>query len=217
MYKLAVFDLDGTILDTLEDLTSAVKFALENNGLPTRSREEVRSFIGNGIVNLMRRAAGENAVNGDKVLADFKDYYKEHCAEQTKPYVGILETLGALKRNGVQLAVLSNKAHFATTLLAQQYFQGVFDTVVGENEAAGIRKKPAPDALYAIMKKYGISQKETVYIGDSEVDIQTAKNAGVDCISVRWGFKDEAFLKANGASVIVQSPEEILQIFGVKQ
>ena len=217
MYKLAVFDLDGTILDTLEDLTTAVKFALDNNGLPTRSREEVRSFVGNGIVNLMKRAAGENAANGDKVLADFKEYYKEHCAEQTKPYAGILEMLGALKAKGVKLAVLSNKAHFATTLLAQRYFPDIFNTVAGENEAAGIRKKPAPDALVAIMKQYGVSAKETVYIGDSEVDIQTAKNAGVDCISVCWGFKDEKFLQENGASVIVKNPQEILQIFEAKQ
>jgi phosphoglycolate phosphatase len=216
MYKLAVFDLDGTILDTLEDLTSAVKFALENNGLPTRSRDEVRSFVGNGIVNLMKRAAGENAKDGDKVLADFKAYYKAHCAEQTKPYKGILTLLDNLKANGVKLAVLSNKAHFATIALAERYFPEVFDTVAGENEAAGIRKKPAPDALYAIIERYGANKKETVYIGDSEVDIQTAKNAGVDCISVCWGFKDEAFLKTNGASVIVKSPEEILQIFGVK-
>ena len=216
MYKLAVFDLDGTILDTLEDLTSAVKFALENNGLPTRSRDEVRSFVGNGIVNLMKRAAGENAKDGDKVLADFKEYYKAHCAEQTKPYKGILTLLDNLKANGVKLAVLSNKAHFATIALADRYFPGVFDTVAGENETAGIRKKPAPDALYAIIERYGANKKETVYIGDSEVDIQTAKNAGVDCISVCWGFKDETFLKTNGASVIVKSPEEILQIFGVK-
>ena len=216
MYKLAVFDLDGTILDTLEDLTSAVKFALENNRLPTRSRDEVRSFVGNGIVNLMKRAAGENAKDGDKVLADFKAYYKAPCAEQTKPYKGILTLLDNLKANGVKLAVLSNKAHFATIALADRYFPGVFDTVAGENEAAGIRKKPAPDALYAIIERYGANKKETVYIGDSEVDIQTAKNAGVDCISVCWGFKDEAFLKENGASVIVKTPEEILQIFGVK-
>ncbi len=217
MYKLAVFDMDGTILDTLEDITTAVKFALEHNGLPTRSRAEVRSFVGNGIVNLMKRAAGEHATNGDKVLADFKAYYKEHCAEQTTPYAGILDMLSTLKANGVTLAVLSNKAHFATTVLAANYFSGVFDTVAGENEAAGIRKKPAPDALFAMMEKYGASAKETVYIGDSEVDIQTAKNAGVDCISVCWGFKDECFLQENGASVIVKKPEEIVQIFGAKQ
>ena len=144
MYKLAVFDLDGTILDTLDDLATAVQYALKVNGLATRSKEEVRSFVGNGIANLIQRAAGENAKNTDKVLADFKAYYKENCSVYTKPYEGIMELLTALKNRGLKLALLSNKADFAVKKLAAEYFGDLLAEAVGENEAAGIRKKPAP-------------------------------------------------------------------------
>ena len=213
MYKLAVFDLDGTILDTLEDLTDAIKYTLDINGLPSRTREEVRSFVGNGVTNLIRRAAGENAKDYNKLVSDFRAYYKVHIADKTVPYAGIVETIAKLKALGVKTAVLSNKSHFATVMLTDKFFKDNFDYVAGEKEAEGIPKKPAPDALLSIMKAQGASASETVYIGDSEVDIQTAKNAGVDCISVCWGFKDEAFLKENGASIIVKKPAEILKFF----
>lgn len=212
MYKAIVFDLDGTLLDTLEDITSAVKFALENNGLPPRTRAEVRSFVGNGIVNLMRLAAGKHGADEDKILSDFRAYYKAHCNDETKPYDGILSLLKTLKERGVKTAVLSNKADFATQMLVKEYFGELLDRAAGENEAAGIRRKPAPDALLAMMKELGVSQAETAYVGDSEVDIQTAKNAGVDCISVAWGFKDESFLKENGATTIAHSPSELLTL-----
>ena len=213
MYEFIVFDLDGTLLDTLDDLTSAVNAALTAYQLPKRTREEVRGFIGNGIVKLMERAVGENVLQDttfNEVLTAFKEYYKAHCADETKPYDGVMELLQELKARGVKTAVLSNKADFAVKLLAKEYFGDLLEEAVGENEAAGIRKKPAPDGLFAVMEKLGAAKNNTVYIGDSEVDIQTAKNAGVDCISVTWGFKDREFLAENGAKILINSPMEIL-------
>ncbi len=215
MYEFIVFDLDGTLLDTLDDLTSAVNAALSKFHLPQRTREEVRGFVGNGIVELMKRAVGAhgNEAKGvvfEEVLCAFKEYYGAHCADETKPYLGIMELLQILKKRGVKTAVLSNKADFAVKMLAKEYFGDLLEEAVGENEAEGIRKKPAPDALFAVMEKLGATKSNTVYIGDSEVDIQTARNAGVDCISVTWGFNDREFLVANGGRILLDTPMEIL-------
>ena len=211
-YKAVVFDLDGTLLDTIEDLWAAVNAALEAYGLPLRSLDEVRAFVGNGIKNLMQRAIGrEDFPDFNGVFETFKRYYGEHCADRTKPYAGIKELLQELKARGVHTAVLSNKADFATKMLAEQYFSGLLEEAAGENEAAGIRKKPAPDALFAMMERMGVTAAETVYVGDSEVDIQTAKNAGVDCISVTWGFRSRELLIENGGTVLLDTPLEILQ------
>ena len=213
MYETIVFDLDGTLLDTLDDLWAAVNSALKKFGLPLRSKEEVRSFIGNGIVKLMQRASGE--LEGplfDGVLAEFKRYYGAHCADNTHPYKGVMPLLEELQTRGVKTAVVSNKADFAVKKLAEGYFQGLLQEAVGENEEGGIRKKPAPDSLLAVMERLGACPRSTVYVGDSEVDIQTAKNAGVACISVTWGFKDKAFLLKNGASVLIDEPKELLAV-----
>ncbi len=223
MYTTIVFDLDGTLLDTLDDLTAAVNFALAKNGCAERTREEVRGFVGNGIVKLMERAIGLSAENAPDSIAknakgadfsvifeDFKTYYKENCSVYTKPYEGIMELLSALKNRGLKLALLSNKADYAVKILAKEYFGDLFLEAIGENEAAGIRKKPAPDSLFAVLERLGAEKKTTVYVGDSEVDIQTAKNAGVDCISVTWGFKNKAFLVENGGEIFVDLPMEIL-------
>ena len=213
MYSAVIFDLDGTLLDTLDDLWAAVNTALKKFSLPLRTREEVRGFVGNGIVKLMERAVGQaekEVLEG--ALAEFKRYYGEHCEDETKPYEGIIELLTALKAKGIRTAVVSNKADFAVKKLAEGYFEGLLEYAVGENEEAGIRKKPAPDSLLAVMQSMGAGTSSTVYIGDSEVDIQTAKNAGVDCISVTWGFKDKQFLQDNGATVLVDAPEEILSL-----
>lgn len=211
MYEAIIFDLDGTLLDTLDDLAGAVNHALEKFALAPRTKEEIRSFVGNGISMLIRRAIGvEEHPLFDGVLAEFKNYYSAHCAESTKPYNGILPLLKALKLKGVKMAVVSNKADFATRLLAEKYFPNLLDEVVGENEAAGIRKKPSPDSLLAVMQRLGLKKTSTLYVGDSEVDIQTAQNAGVDCACVTWGFKDETFLKENGAKTLVGTAAEIL-------
>lgn len=211
MYETVVFDLDGTLLDTLDDLHGAVNAALAAYGLPLRSKDEVRGFVGNGIVKLMERAIGEkNNADFDGALAAFKAHYKQHCKDKTAAYAGVLPLLSALKARGVKTAVVSNKADFAVKLLAEEYFDGLLLAAVGENESAGIRKKPAPDSLLAVMEQLGADKKTTVYVGDSEVDIQTAENAGVDCLSVTWGFKDRAFLKAHGATVFIDEPSQIL-------
>jgi len=212
MYKAVVFDLDGTLLDTLDDLTSAVNHALTAFAYPERTREEVKGFIGNGVRLLMQRAVGVEDERFEEIFSAFKSYYAVHCADATKPYTGIEELLSALKKRGVKTAVLSNKSDAAVKTLAKAYFPNAFSAAVGENEAIGIRKKPAPDALYKVMEGLGVNAAETVYIGDSEVDIQTAANAGVACVSVTWGFKDEAFLRENGGKLFARTPMEIMQV-----
>ena len=211
MYRTVIFDLDGTLLDTLDDLTASVNFALERFGLPQRKKEEVRAFVGNGIAKLMERAIGYAHPQYEEILQTFREHYGAHCKDQTKEYEGITALLKNLKARGVQTAVVSNKADFAVKKLAKEYFSTLLGEAVGENEAAGIAKKPAPDSLLAVMKKLNAKGEETVYVGDSEVDIQTAKNAGVDCISVTWGFKDEVFLRENDAKTLVKKPFEILE------
>lgn len=213
-YKLVIFDLDGTILDTLDDLADSVNVALESFGFPKRSREEIRSFVGNGIRRLMERAVPKGTTSSvtNLVYGAFQEYYKEHCAEKTKAYPGILKLLERLQKIGCQLAVVSNKADFAVQELCKTYFNGVFDVVVGERE--GILRKPAPDSVFEVLRRLGWERKDAVYIGDSEVDIETACNAGVDGIIVEWGFRKREFLKEKGAKRIVSAPEEIFEIIG---
>ena len=212
MYETVIFDLDGTLLDTLDDLTAATNAALEKFSLPQRTREEVRSFVGNGIAKLIERAVGEEGKGLQaEALAEFKSYYAAHCADKTAPYDGILSLLRSLREKGVKTAVLSNKADFAVKSLAKTYFDGLLLAAVGENESAGIRKKPAPDALFSVMNELSATAEKTVYVGDSDVDIQTAKNAGVACICVTWGFRDKDFLKKEGGKIFVDTPAEILR------
>lgn len=210
MYEVIIFDLDGTLLDTLDDLHAAVNAALAKFGFPLRKKEEVRAFVGNGIAMLIKRAIGKDTPLFDSVLAEFKQYYAAHCKDETKPYEGIIQLLQALKARGVKTAVVSNKADFAVKILAQEYFSDLLLAAVGEDEEHGIRKKPAPDSLLQVLRQLGADKAQTVYVGDSEVDIQTAKNAGVACISVTWGFKDKEFLLENGGEILVDSPLEIL-------
>ena len=212
IYKTVIFDLDGTLLDTLQDLHNSVNAALTAYGLPCRSIDEVRKFIGNGIAKLIERAIGvKNYPDFEGVLSAFKTHYGAHCKEKTQPYNGILELLKTLQRAGIKTAVVSNKADFAVKLLAEEYFGGLLLDAVGENEAEVVRKKPAPDSLFAVMEKLNAEKGNTVYVGDSEVDIQTAKNADIPCISVTWGFKDREFLLENGAKILVDTPSEILK------
>lgn len=211
MYEFIVFDLDGTLLDTLSDLHASVNAALEKFSLPKRTKSEIRSFVGNGIAMLVRRAIGEEKGCFEGVLNEFKTHYAAHCADETQPYAGISSLLTELKDRGIKTAVVSNKADFAVKKLAKEYFDGLLCDAVGEDEEHGIRKKPAPDSLFAVMEKLGATKDKTVYVGDSEVDIQTAQNAGVDCISVAWGFKDKDFLLENGAKILIDAPDEILQ------
>lgn len=208
-YKLAIFDLDGTILDTLEDLTNAVNHILTKYGRPVCTPAEIRSYLGNGVIKLIE-CAFSSAVDEEtlaKAVAEYRKYYGEHADIKTKPYDGVPELLSDLHLSGVKTAVLSNKPDAPTKALCEHHFGGLFDLAAGEKE--GIPRKPAPDGVYPILDAFGISSNEAVYIGDSEVDIETAKNSGMDCISVAWGFRDEDQLKDSGASVIVYNAQEL--------
>ncbi|MBQ8428099.1 MAG: HAD family hydrolase [Clostridia bacterium] len=210
-YRLIAFDLDGTLLDTLDDLTYAANASLMRYSLPSRTREEIRAFIGDGIRMLMQRAAAP-APYFDGLVDAFREEYALHCQDKTAPYEGIVPLLDALREKGYQLAVLSNKADFATKKLVKEYFSDYITVAVGENEGAGVRRKPAPDALLTVMENFGVRAEETLYVGDSEIDIQTANNAGVDCVSVLWGFKDKNFLRANGAKKTIAQPLQLLEL-----
>ncbi len=208
-YDLAIFDLDGTILNTLDDLAAATNAALAQSGYPQRTIDEVRRFVGNGIRLLIERAVpqGTGKEDIDRVHRDFTAYYKVHCADQTKPYDGIEELINRLRAAGCRTAVVSNKADYAVQELVVQYFPGLFDYAVGERE--GISRKPSPDSVNEVLRKLEVSRERAVYIGDSDVDIETAANAGMDCLSVSWGFRDIPFLKEHKASRIVDHPEEL--------
>ena len=207
--KSFIFDLDGTILDTLDDLHDSVNYALSCADFPPRSLDDVRSFVGNGILKLVQRAVpeGTNDADVDKVYAAFKDYYRQHCADKTKPYNGIVSALRKLKAEGYKLAVVSNKADFGVQILCKKYFDGLFEFAVGAKE--GIRKKPYPDAVLEVLERMCVEKSEAVYIGDSDVDIETAKNAGLRCISVDWGFRSREFLLEHGAETIISCPDEL--------
>lgn len=208
-YRLAIFDLDGTILDTLEDLKESTNAALAANGYPARTLEEVRCFVGNGIGKLIERAVpkGTSKEATEKTLESFKVHYGIHCADHTKPYDGIIKLLEDLRKCGIQTAVVSNKADFAVQELCSQYFPKVFDFVVGERE--GIRRKPCPDSVFEVLKTLKKTAAESVYIGDSDVDVDTAKEAGMDGIFVNWGFRGREFLLEHGAKCVVDTPEEL--------
>ena len=212
-YKLAVFDMDGTILDTLGDLANATNHALRLHGQKERSIEEIRQFVGNGIEKLIRRAVEEGSSEEiiREIYQDFMPYYKEHCADLTKPYDGIVETMRKLKSMGILLAVVSNKADPAVQILCRQYFDGIFDVSIGEKP--GIAKKPAPDMVNEVLKQLKAEKKDAVYIGDSDVDVATAVNSGLDSIIVKWGFRDEVFLRECGAKRFVDTPDEIVRFF----
>lgn len=214
-YSLAIFDLDGTILNTLDDLAASVNAALAACALPLRSTDEVRSFVGNGIRKLIERSvpAGTPDSVTDNVFARFKEHYAIHCADRTAPYSGICTVLETLRAEGIQTAVVSNKADFAVRELCSRYFDGLFDAALGERE--GIKIKPAPDSVNEVLGRLEISPENAVYIGDSDVDIQTAQNAHMDCIAVSWGFRGEDFLRDHGAECIAETPEQLLiLIFG---
>ena len=212
-YKLAIFDLDGTLLDTLEDLADSTNYIMRQYGHPERTLTEVRSFVGNGIRKLLERSAPKSTSPEeiDRMFEDFKEYYGAHCAEKTKPYEGIMDLLASLQKREIKLAVVSNKADFAVKELCEQYFSGYFDEAVGER--AGIARKPAPDTVNEVLKNLQMDKSRAVYIGDSEVDVQTARNAEMDCIAVDWGFRDKEVLKMTGAETIVSTPAKIIDYF----
>ena len=211
-YKTYIFDLDGTLLDTLGDLAASVNYALRTHGLPEHSIDDVRRFVGNGVRRLMERAVPDGADNPlfEEAFATFRRYYMEHSLDTTRPYEGIPEALAALKARGCHLAVVSNKMMAATQALCSHFFPDTIEVAIGEHEAEGIRKKPAPDTVIAALKALGVGKEDAVYVGDSDVDIQTACNSGIPCISVLWGFRDRDFLKQHGAETFISTPSELL-------
>ena len=211
MKKTVIFDLDGTLLNTLDDLADSTNYALSRFGYPTRTIEEVQQFVGNGVAKLIERAIpeGKNNPNFEKCLAIFKENYAQNMYNKTAPYNGIIEMLSNLKSKGIKIAVVSNKFDLAVKELCKKYFEGFIDFAAGENEAQGIKKKPAPDTVISVLNEFNFAPEVAVYVGDSDVDIMTAKNSKMPCISVTWGFRDEKFLLENGATILINAPSEI--------
>lgn len=211
-YNTYIFDLDGTLLDTLTDLAASTNYALRTHGMPEHTIDEVRRFVGNGVRILMERAVPEGTDNPlfDEAFATFRQYYMEHSLDTTRPYEGVPEMLAALKAKGCHLAVVSNKMMAATQELCRHFFPETIEVAIGENEAEGIRKKPAPDTVIAALRQLGVGEEGAVYVGDSDVDIDTARNSNLPCISVLWGFRDRDFLLQHGASTLISAPKELL-------
>ena len=205
-----IFDLDGTLLNSLEDLKVSVNYALYGFKYPKQTLEMVRNNVGNGVEKLIERSlpGGKNNPNFEVCLSIFKEHYAKHMDVNTKPYPHILETLATLKTKGYKLAVVSNKFDAAVKPLCKKYFKTLIDVAIGQEKDT--KKKPAPDTVYIALDELNSTAEKSVFIGDSEVDIQTAKNAGMDCISVSWGYKTKDFLEENGASIIIDTPFELL-------
>ncbi len=211
--KAAIFDLDGTLLNTLEDLCDSTNAALAQYGYPTRTIDEVRRFVGNGVKLLMLRALGiekpEDNAEFEDVFAAFRAHYAKHSNDHTRPYDGVMELMQHLQDAGIEMAIVSNKLDPAVKQLNELYFRQYITVAIGENEAAGVKKKPAPDTVYTALRELGIAAEDAVYIGDSEVDLATAKNSGLPCISVTWGFRDRECLTEHGAQIFCDTPEQV--------
>ncbi|WP_455068301.1 HAD family hydrolase [Prevotella nigrescens] len=209
-FETYVFDLDGTLLETLKDLAASTNYALRTHNMPEHSIEDVRMFVGNGVKKLMERAIPNGIENPqfEEVYATFRQHYLEHNLDTTKPYEGIPELLAELKARGKKLAIVSNKFYAATQELARHFFPDTIEVAIGERE--NIKKKPAPDTVIEALRQLGASRETAVYIGDSDVDIMTAKNCNMPCVSVLWGFRDKEFLMEHGATFFVKKPCQLL-------
>ncbi|MDO5293031.1 MAG: HAD family hydrolase [bacterium] len=204
-----IFDLDGTLLYTLEDLKDSVNFALDKMHYPLRSLCEVREFVGNGIYRLIEQSvpAKTTVEKINETFEIFKSHYIVNCNNKTEPYLNIIDLLKNLKENGYKLAIVSNKNQDAVQILSNIYFKDLIEVAIGATET--IQKKPAPDTVYKAIEELGSSCNHSIYVGDSEVDIATAKNANIPCVSVSWGFRAKEFLIAQGASIIIDKPLEL--------
>lgn len=214
-YKTAVFDLDGTLLNTLKDLSDSVNHVLKEFSYPAVPEIKIRSYLGNGIKQLLLLSLpdGISEEKFERVYNAFMPYYIAHCNDTTKPYDGIEDTLKILKERGIKMAIVSNKNYVACEELKNKYFSRLIDVAIGENESAGIRKKPAPDTVNEALRRLNAEKSSSVYIGDSEVDKMTADNAGMDCISVSWGFRDKELLNKLGSKALIDKAEELLKFF----
>lgn len=210
--ELFIFDMDGTILNTIDDIANAVNYMLRTCNFEERTVEEVKFFVGNGLMQTLRLSLPSDAPSNmvDIMLPDFVEYYKKHSNICTKPYEGIVETIHKLREMGLKIAVVSNKRDEAVKDLCKVYFDGCFDIALGEQE--GISRKPAPDMVNMVINHYNIPKDKVVYIGDSDVDLMTAKNSEIDCVAVSWGFRTRDFLLKHGAKTIIDTPQELLSI-----
>lgn len=208
-WKAVLFDMDGTVLDTLDDLTDSVNHSLAEFGLPAVDSSVVRRNLGNGAAFLIKHCVplGTPEDLCARVLEFYKPWYDAHCRIHTRPYDGILPLMQDFRERGIRLAIISNKPDPAVQELAAAFFPGMLDVVVGESP--GIRRKPSPDTVLEAASRMGLAVEDCVYVGDSEVDIETARNAGMTCISVSWGFRDEEMLLSSGASILVRTPGEL--------
>ena len=211
-YSTVIFDLDGTLLDTLQDLCDSTNYALALHNMPARSLEEIRRFVGNGVGLLIHRAVPEGTPDDleARCLADFRAHYLLNMEHRTAPYAGVLELLDGLNKAGIKLAVVSNKFDGAVKGLCQTYFGDRVKVAIGESQ--GVARKPAPDTVFRALEELGADAQGAVYVGDSEVDIETARNAGLPCLSVSWGFRDTNFLLQQGAQRILSSPADLLAL-----
>lgn len=213
-YNTVIFDLDGTLMDTLEDLANAVNEILRRNGYPVKTVGEVRRIVGNGLKQTLTLCLPEGTDKAviEKLLPEFAAYYQDHCQIKTKPYEGIEDTLRELSARGYKLAIVSNKRDEAVKTLNKEWFEKYVKVAIGENESAGIRKKPAPDTVYQAIRELGGEKELAVYVGDSEVDKMTADNARLPCISVDWGFRDREELEKLKPAYLISRPGELLEI-----
>ena len=210
--KAVVWDLDGTLLNTLDDLMNSVNAALAMNGLPQHDKEAICRFVGNGVRKLIVRAVPQGDENPlfPKVYDDFIAHYGEHSRDTTKPYDGIMELLDTLRAQGVRHAIVSNKIDFAVKDLARAYFPGRIEVALGDDPSRA--RKPDPQAVHEVMRMLGVKAEETAYVGDSDVDVMTAHNAGAICCAVSWGFRSEESLREAGAEHIAATPQELYRI-----
>lgn len=210
--KTLIWDLDGTLVNSLFDLQDALNHALAAQGLPQRSLDDVRRFIGNGLRRLVERAMPDGAPEAqvDAVFAAFNDYYVVHCMDKTSPYDGILEALRRLKAAGFRMAIVSNKQQYGVDMLQQAYFSDTVEVAVGEHQ--GVRRKPEPDMVAEALGRMRLDASSAIYVGDTDVDVLTAQNSGMPCVSVLWGFRSREFLEAHGATRFITSPLELLTL-----
>lgn len=213
-YTTIIFDLDGTLMNTLDDLTISTNHALSQMGFPTRTIDEVRQFLGNGVRTLIEMALPEKTTEDtiERTISCFLQHYTSHCKDHSRPYDGILELLSSLKKMGVKMAIVSNKPDIEVKKLNSEHFAEYIDVALGEKEKSGIPRKPSPAMVYEAINQLGAEPEKSLYVGDSDVDILTARNAGIDCLSVTWGFKTAEFLSQFGATRMIDSPSEMLEV-----
>lgn len=214
MRKAIIFDMDGTLLNTLEDLYRSTNAALVQYGFPERTLEEVRQFVGNGARNLLKRAVpgGEDNPHLEDCLLAFQKHYGQHMNDHTRPYEGIPELLKKLSEEGFPMAIVSNKPDFAVRELSRKFFGGMIDVAIGESER--VRRKPAPDTVKLAAERLGVPLLDCIYVGDSEVDLKTAANCGIPCVSVTWGFRDREYLLGLGAEDTAEDMQELYRLLG---